>query len=152
MAFGTKLKKVREERKVKQITLAGRIGVTQKDISRWENGERTPNMGSLKRLCMELRVSADELLEINYNDIRYIVIEDGMGNYEMSVFETLGEANEDASYKWSNLTKKEKEKYRIYVVEVNKKDLEDEECWTSFWCSESPEEGFDSNELVENDE
>lgn len=152
MTFGMRLKKIREERKMKQVTLAERLGVTQKDISRWENGERTPNANSLRQICMELRVSADELLEINYNDIRYIVVEDGMGNYDMTVFGTLGEANEDASYKWSNLTKKEKEKYEIFVTEVNKKDLEDEDCWTSFWCSNNPEGGFDSNKLTENDE
>ena len=62
--IGDKLKQARVDAKVSQAELAERIGVYQKDISRWENGERTPSVEAFAKICKALKVSADELLEI----------------------------------------------------------------------------------------
>jgi transcriptional regulator with XRE-family HTH domain len=38
--------------------------VSQKDISRWENNERMPNVISLGKFCKAVGISADTILEI----------------------------------------------------------------------------------------
>lgn len=64
MEFKDILKDERTKRGIKQTELAEKIGVKQKDISRWENGERTPNIENLKKICQALDVSADVMLGI----------------------------------------------------------------------------------------
>lgn len=59
-----KIRKARTEKGFTQKELAEKINVTQKDISRWENKERTPSLDSIKSLCEVLEVSADYLLGI----------------------------------------------------------------------------------------
>lgn len=64
MSIHANIKEARKAAGFTQKELADRIGVYQKDISRWESGERTPNTDALRNLCIALKVSADELLEI----------------------------------------------------------------------------------------
>lgn len=67
MGIGEKIKKARRERGVSQKELADRLDVYQKDISRWENGERTPSAEVFAEICRSLKVSADEILELKIN-------------------------------------------------------------------------------------
>ena len=62
MSFTENLKKARKTAEVSQKELAERLQVYQKDISRWENGERTPSVEVFTRICKELGASADEIL------------------------------------------------------------------------------------------
>ena len=55
---------IREAAAVTQKELAERLQVYQKDISRWENNELTPNAITLAKICRELNASADEILEL----------------------------------------------------------------------------------------
>lgn len=57
------IKKARKAAGITQKVLAAKLSVHQKDISRWENGERTPNVEALAGICIALNVSADTLLE-----------------------------------------------------------------------------------------
>lgn len=57
------IKKARKAAGVTQKELAEAMGVHQKDISRWENGERAPSVEALADICIALKVSADTLLE-----------------------------------------------------------------------------------------
>ena len=65
MNLGNNLKKARKTAGVTQKELAERLQVYQKDISRWENNELTPNAITLAIICRELNASADEVLELN---------------------------------------------------------------------------------------
>ena len=62
MSFTENLKKARKTAGVSQKELAERLQVYQKDISRRENGERTPSVEVFTRICKELGASADEIL------------------------------------------------------------------------------------------
>jgi transcriptional regulator with XRE-family HTH domain len=64
MNLGENLKKARKEAGVTQKDLASCLQVYQKDISRWENGDIIPNALTLAKICVELGVSADEILEL----------------------------------------------------------------------------------------
>lgn len=57
------IKKARKAAGVTQKELAELVGVRQKDISRWETGERTPSAEAVASICVALKVSADILLE-----------------------------------------------------------------------------------------
>ena len=56
---------------VKQMSIAEKLGVTSKSISRWENGNTMPDYSLLKDLCNELDINVNELLsaeKIKVND------------------------------------------------------------------------------------
>ena len=64
MNLGENIKTARKAAGVTQKELAERLQVYQKDISRWENNELTPNAITLAKICRELNASADEILEL----------------------------------------------------------------------------------------
>ena len=64
MNLGENIKKARKAAGVTQKELAERLQVYQKDISRWENNELTPNAITLAKISRELNASADEILEL----------------------------------------------------------------------------------------
>ena len=68
MNLGENIKTARKAAGVTQKELAERLQVYQKDISRWENNELTPNAIKssllLAKICRELNASADEILEL----------------------------------------------------------------------------------------
>ena len=62
--FGAVLKKLREEKDLTQVQLAGKADVTQEYIAMIESGTRkNPTIGVLKRLAKALGVSVTDLLE-----------------------------------------------------------------------------------------
>ncbi|MSA02899.1 helix-turn-helix domain-containing protein [Lactonifactor sp. BIOML-A3] len=64
MSFYEKLKAARKAAGLTQKQFADMLGVYQKDISRWETGEVSPSIETLKEICIQLKTSADELLEL----------------------------------------------------------------------------------------
>lgn len=64
MEFREKLKDARIAAALTQKEMADKLGIYQKDISRWENGERTPGIDALRGICLTLNTSADRLLGI----------------------------------------------------------------------------------------
>ena len=64
MNLGENIKKARKAAGVTQKELAERLQVYPKDISRWENGGRTPSVPAFAKICRELNASADEILEL----------------------------------------------------------------------------------------
>lgn len=60
--FGEQLRKAREEKGITQQTLAEELYVTRQTISRYENGERYPDIVTLKKMSAFLGVSTDYLL------------------------------------------------------------------------------------------
>ena len=57
-----RLKKLRLERKVKQVQLARAIGLTQQAISLYENNLREPDLKTLTKIADFFGVSVDYLL------------------------------------------------------------------------------------------
>ena len=60
--IGRFIKKIRIEKKMTQQDLAEKIGVTDRAISKWENGRGTPDISLLIPLSMALEISVLELL------------------------------------------------------------------------------------------
>jgi len=60
--FSHRLRKLREEKKLKQSELANAIGVSQRTISSWENAVVQPSLALLKRIANFFCVSSDYLI------------------------------------------------------------------------------------------
>ncbi|MBO4457802.1 MAG: helix-turn-helix transcriptional regulator [Butyrivibrio sp.] len=60
--FGEQLRRAREEKGMTQQTLAEQLFVTRPTVSRWERGERYPDLMTTKRISEILDVSLDDLL------------------------------------------------------------------------------------------
>ena len=60
--LGDNIRKLRKLIGLKQSGLAEKTSVHQKDISRWENGERIPNATSLSKLAKALQCTLDDLI------------------------------------------------------------------------------------------
>ena len=60
--FGSRLKKLRNTKKLTQKELAETIGVNQKQYQHWERGRAEPGFDKLQRLAYALEVSIEWLL------------------------------------------------------------------------------------------
>lgn len=60
--FGEQLRKAREEKGMTQQSLAEKVYVTRQTVSRWEGGERYPDLVTVKKLAQVLGVDAGFLL------------------------------------------------------------------------------------------
>lgn len=65
---GAIIKKLREEKKMTQLELAGKLCVSEKTVSKWENGKGYPDIAILEDIASSLGISVIELLA--GNDIR----------------------------------------------------------------------------------
>lgn len=61
--IGAFLREVRKERGLTQGQLAEALGVSQKSISRWENGKTMPDYSLLPSICEVLGINVAELSE-----------------------------------------------------------------------------------------
>ena len=60
--IGKFISELRKEKSMTQYQLAEKLGVTDKSISRWENGKTMPDLSMLTILSRELNVEISELL------------------------------------------------------------------------------------------
>ena len=56
------LKKIRTQNGLTQDEMAGKLAVTRQAVSRWENGDATPNIETLKQISSAFNVSINTLL------------------------------------------------------------------------------------------
>ena len=62
-AIGSYIAKKRREKNLTQEQLAEKIGVSNKTISKWENGKCMPDYSIIEQLCKELSVTISELMD-----------------------------------------------------------------------------------------
>ena len=62
-AIGNYIAKKRREKNLTQEQLAEKLGVSNKTISKWENGKCMPDYGIIEQLCKELSVTLSELMD-----------------------------------------------------------------------------------------
>ena len=60
--IGKFIAKCRKNKKLTQLELAEKLGVTDKSIGNWENGRNMPDLSLFKPLCNELGISINDLL------------------------------------------------------------------------------------------
>lgn len=62
MNMGEKLQALRRSRGLSQEQLAETLGVSRQAISKWENGESTPDLDKLRAICTYFGVTTDYLI------------------------------------------------------------------------------------------
>ena len=62
-AIGSYIARKRKEQNLTQEQLAETLGVSNKTISKWENGKCMPDYGIIEQLCKELSVTLSELMD-----------------------------------------------------------------------------------------
>lgn len=65
MAFGNRLKTLREERGLSQVELAKILNIANSTLSLYESGSREPNFEILKKIANYFNVSTDYILGRN---------------------------------------------------------------------------------------
>lgn len=60
-----RLKELRKSLKMSQAEFASAIGMVQQQYSRYEQGEREPQLKHIRRICKTFNVSSDWLLGID---------------------------------------------------------------------------------------
>ena len=63
IAIGNFIEKKRKEQNLTQAQLAEKLGVSNKTVSKWENGKCMPDYGVIQPLCEELKVTVSELMD-----------------------------------------------------------------------------------------
>ena len=81
MSLGDKILDLRKKNGLSQEQLGEMIDVTRQTISNWELNETSPNPEQLKLLSKTLKVSLDDLLD---NDIQNIVVEKISNNEKLT--------------------------------------------------------------------
>lgn len=61
--IGKFISTLRKEKNMTQIELANKLGITDRAISKWENGRGLPDVSLFEPLCKELNISINELLK-----------------------------------------------------------------------------------------
>lgn len=61
--IGLFITKKRKQKNLTQAQIAEKIGVSNKTISKWENGKCMPDYGIIRPLCKELGITISELLD-----------------------------------------------------------------------------------------
>ena len=64
--FGDYLRSLREAKKLSQFQLGKLVGVSDKAVSKWENGYSKPKNSAILKLSEVLSVSAEQLLRNMY--------------------------------------------------------------------------------------
>jgi len=78
--IGKFISTVRKEKKITQKQLAEKLGITDRAISKWENGKSMPDLALLKPLCDILNISINELLSGEYINKKNENLEDNIVN------------------------------------------------------------------------
>ena len=60
--IGKFIAKLRKEKNMTQLQLSLKLGVTDRAISKWENGRGMPDLSLMKPLCNELGITINDLL------------------------------------------------------------------------------------------
>ena len=68
MADILRLRELREINDLTQAEFASQIGMLQQQYSRYEKGEREPQLKHIRRICRKFKVSADWLLGLDQEE------------------------------------------------------------------------------------
>ncbi len=69
MTLGEKIYKLRTQHNLSQGDLANELNVSRQSISKWENGNSTPDLDKIIKLAEIFNISLDELIKNEEKDI-----------------------------------------------------------------------------------
>lgn len=94
--IGKFIAECRKNSNLTQMQLAEKLNITDRAISKWENGKAMPDSSIMLDLCKELKISVNELLSGEMIDMK---------NYNKIAEENLFKLNESNEKKKKNILK-----------------------------------------------
>ena len=73
-SFGNFISALRERCGLSQYQLGALVGVTDKAVSKWENGEAYPEMSNILALCSIFHCKINDLLSFKESSLLYLHI------------------------------------------------------------------------------
>ncbi|WP_312643070.1 helix-turn-helix transcriptional regulator [Hydrogenoanaerobacterium sp.] len=84
--FGYRLRELREQKRMTQIQVANRLGISKAAISGYENNIKTPSLEVLKHLAVLFEVPTDYLLGFENRKMLQI---DGLTDHQQEILQAL---------------------------------------------------------------
>jgi len=111
---GKFIAKCRKEKNMTQQELADRLGITDKAISKWENGRSMPDIGFLEPLSVILEIDISEIIKgehIEKENLEKVnpVVED--------IIDSVNESNQDKRKKLNDWIKLGLITYVVFAIE-----------------------------------
>lgn len=78
--FGNYICKLREERGLTQAELADMLDVTDKSVSKWENGQAFPRIETFEKLAFALATSVEDILSASKDGVNRICVSNNFGS------------------------------------------------------------------------
>ena len=80
--IGSYIARKRREKNLTQEQLAERLGLSNKTVSKWENGRARPDVNLLPNICETLQITLYQLYSLDDPSVKYTTVEDAfMENY-----------------------------------------------------------------------
>lgn len=80
---------LRKEQKLSQEDLASLIDVSRQTISKWETGEKIPDLDNVNKLCQVLKVDMNQLVDGIYETENKKKFETNVGNKKSTIFKKI---------------------------------------------------------------
>ncbi|MCX7714127.1 MAG: helix-turn-helix domain-containing protein [Clostridia bacterium] len=84
--FGSRLRQIRESKKMTQTQVAKKLNLSKTSISGYENNIKTPSVEVLMQLASLYRVSTDYILGLEQREVIFV---DGLTSRQMKILNML---------------------------------------------------------------
>jgi transcriptional regulator with XRE-family HTH domain len=108
MNVGTNIKRLREDRNIKQSEIADLIGMHRSNYSKIENGQREISVAAVDKIARFFNISIDELVHLGEDMPKEISLEDKSTSEQIKLIQELDIEEKNMIYKMIEtfLTKK----------------------------------------------
>lgn len=128
--FGNYICRLREDKGLTQAELAKKIDVSDKAVSKWENGQAFPRIETLEKLAAELNTTVEDIFSASKDGISRICLVNDFGSVmHIDINGQLHSIRYDES-KWVEIDK-EDVTVRITFALLSDSDMEEIEEWMS---------------------
>lgn len=116
--FGLRIRELREQHKLSQEQLGGKVGRSKSVISSYENNIKVPPLTILTQLAVIFNVSLDYLVGIDKNEMISI---NGLSEQQKTLLQTIVFEFKDTSNTLDGLTQRQQEILNGLMKEFSKK-------------------------------
>ena len=108
MDIGVNIKRLREDRKIKQSEIADLIGMHRSNYSKIENGQREISLAAVDKIAEFFNISIDELIHMGNDIPKEISLEDKTTVEQVKLIQELDQEEKNIVFKMIEtfLTKK----------------------------------------------
>lgn len=99
MSVGENIKRIRQERAIKQQEIADLVGMHRSNYSKIENGQRELSITALNKVAQFFNVSLDQLVNMNGNLPQEVNIEDKATVEKIKLIQEMDEEDRNMIFK-----------------------------------------------------